>query len=198
MTYAIDAGTAQPGTSWTDVVNQPVTVTFTNTRKVVNITVTKIVDPDTSADSFDFTALLQNGSAPVSGWTIASGYTTDANGYMSSGGTSGFQLTHNQSIVLQVPYASKLTITEAASSSYETSVAVDSGASSASQSITLTSAQTQEDLTVTFTNTMVTVAPTSRPMASSPYGLMLAVGLLFALCARPAYRREDERKEGER
>ena len=198
VTYAIDAGTAQPGTSWTDVVNQPVTVTFTNTRKVVNITVTKIVDPDTSADSFDFTALLQNGSAPVSGWTIASGYTTDANGYMSSGGTSGFQLTHNQSIVLQVPYASKLTITEAASSSYETSVAVDSGASSASQSITLTSAQTQEDLTVTFTNTMVTVAPTSRPMASSPYGLMLAVGLLFALCARPAYRREDERKEGER
>ncbi len=120
-TYAVDGGTEQTGSSWSDTIgNQPMIVVFTNTRKTQIVTVSKTLDDAeaSGAADFKFTALLQYNNAGVSGYTLNNTESVvTANGTNdTTAGQAEFTLSPTEgtpaSIELTVPYGTKLTIAE--------------------------------------------------------------------------------------
>ena len=89
-----------------------------------------------------------------------------------------------------IPYGAVLTIEETAVNNYSTTVNVGSGTPASALAATLTASQTVENLTVTFTNTEVYVAPTGVTARKTPYvwvlllGSVLAAGAVFVLLYR--------------
>jgi hypothetical protein len=127
------------------------TVTFTNTRKTVDVTVTKRVTG--SGGTFRFEALLEYSSV-ISGYKLYTDeYHVNPDIVTESDGKAAFQLTATSgspgTIILKVPYGSRLTITEAT--------------------------------TVTFLNTEVHVAPTGVKTKTLPFRWMLLFGVLLML-----------------
>jgi hypothetical protein len=163
----------------------PVTLTFTNTRKSVNVTVKKIVE-GSEGEAFAFTAVLKDGAGETlcADYTMADGVTTDAEG------KATFELSHNRTLKLKVPYGSVLTITEA-DGNYDTTVKIGSTTASG-RTVTLSAAQTKANQTVTFTNTANSLAPSGYRDAILPFALLLGVGVLIAGISRYRRRRRDE------
>ncbi len=136
-------------------------VTVTNTRVPQTVRVLKQVDSTTpdGNESFGFTALLMNESAPVMGFSVHSdeqhpddSLVTDEDGQVH------FSLHHNESIDLTIPQGVRLVVTEDMNVSYTPSAAmVDNNHNTieddddAISSFTLNSVT--QDGTITFTNT---------------------------------------------
>ena len=112
------------------------------------------------------------------------GVTTDAEG------KATFELSHNRTLKLKVPYGSVLTITEA-DGNYDTTVKIGSTTAS-SRTVTLSAAQTKANQTVTFTNTANGLAPSGYRDAILPFALLLGVGVLISGISRYRRRRRDE------
>ncbi len=155
----------------------PVTLTFTNTRKLVNVTVKKIVEGE--GGSFSFTALLKDGNVNCGGYTLASGVVTGSNGQAAftlspaSNGTA--------QITFRIPYGTTLTLTEAEADGYTTTVKLGNGAATEARTITLSGSQTKSNQTVTFTNTFGVLAPTGYVAVTRPYEFLFLGGLLLAV-----------------
>jgi len=163
-------------------------VLFTNTYKTVDITVAKFAVGE--GGTFDFTAQLSYKSNPVSGYTL-NGTNSIVTGDGEGGTVAGqaqFSLTTSAngsaSIVFTIPYGSELTLTEADDPDYIPSYEVkDDGdvtqASGSGLTVTLTSGQTVEDMTVNFTNTYILIAPTGFKFETQPYIWLWIAGLLI-------------------
>ena len=82
------------------------TLTFTNKRKTVDITVKKVVEEGVATGTFDFEAFLGNGRIPIKDYPIVSGGSTDADGKHT------FALQADSSVKLTVPIGARLELTE--------------------------------------------------------------------------------------
>ena len=149
-----------------------VTLTYTNTRSSVEITVKKTVVG--SGGTFTFTV----SSDDLKNKTLANGITADANGTATFTLSPADNGTKQQK--LTVPYGAALTITETEDSHYQTSVQVGSTSASEGLTATITADQTVRNLTVTFTNTGVIIAPTGIRSNKLPFGLILTAGTAMA------------------
>ena len=162
------------------------TITFTNTRKTVEVTVVKKVNGLSFGSDFEFTAKLE-GKAVISDFVLNEGADpNDASDDLktSSQGEAVFTLnpslvTFEDQIALTIPYGSKLTLTETSTGSYVTTVGVGTETPTSGQSIVLLSSQTIEDLTVTFTNSEIFVAPTGYKNHVTPFIWLFAISLLM-------------------
>lgn len=105
---------------FTAVVTKAGTLTFTNTRKTVNVTVIKaVVDPLYIGDPFSFTATLKNGANTI-------GY--DQSGFTDGVYASAISLANGESRTFTVPVGATLILAETVNASlYTTTSAVTSG-----------------------------------------------------------------------
>ena len=190
---------AETGTASINSVTTDKYILFTNTHKTINVTLQKTVVGE--GGDFDFNALLRyqymnaGSIAPLTNYTMSNvpNLTTNAEGRVVS-----FTLSPNNngtsSVVLTIPYGAELTLTEDGQSQYNTTVSVGSETTDA-LTTTLTPAQTVQDLTVTFTNSEIYIAPTGVEAETSSYLWMLGAGL--ALAFSPLLVKRRKRKGGE-
>ena len=155
------------------------TLTFTNKRKTVDITVKKIVEggDDAQSKSFNFTAGLFNGATPITGYKLADDLTTG------SDGKTIFSLQHNGTRALTVPVGAKLTVQEGNEYS-EYTVTAEANITDADE-VTVDGANrlvtvnpAKQNLTITFTNSAILVAPTGVHFEQGPFLVLLGFGLL--------------------
>ncbi|MCR5664856.1 MAG: hypothetical protein K6G17_08320 [Oscillospiraceae bacterium] len=107
-------------------------ITFTNTRKTVNVTVTKKVIADDTSGSFTFTVTVLNGALPIKNFTVYEGtdpgasddWVTDDSGVVKLPGGADFTLQHGESRVLKIPVGASLTIKEELTSTQAAELAV--------------------------------------------------------------------------
>ena len=108
-------------------------------------------------------------------------------------GTNGTNQT-----VLTIPYGAVLTLTEAGSDAYQTSVGIGEEEGEKGLSITLEAAQTVENLTVTFTNKEVHVAPTAYLNRKKLFRRLLLISLLLgSMAALPVWYRKRRNGGGD-
>ncbi|MBQ5968304.1 MAG: InlB B-repeat-containing protein [Clostridiales bacterium] len=180
-------------------VTDEATITFTNTRKTVDVTVKKEVVGE--GGTFDFESLLSY-SAAIGNYTLNNnGTASDTTDDLITGadGKAVFSLSPakngEDTIVLTVPYGAYLTVTETSTGPYTTAVQVGTQA----QTANLTTGQLTitEDITITFTNSEVTIAPTGYEADSTPYMWIFLLGLmiLIAMNAPFLYLRKKRREE---
>ena len=184
---AVD-GTSQ--TEWGDDVSDLTkikndhTVIFTNTRKEIEITLIKRVDG--KGGSFDFNTTVKNGGNILTGYGTSG---TPINGFVAGLQTINLNpATFNEaSTTFKIPYGAVLEISEVAMQNY---IATAEGRNSSSSvgtydsdnlTIVLDETQTIEDLTITFTNTEVQVAPSSYDEKSAPYMWIFLLSMLLTL-----------------
>ena len=167
-----------------DKITDDGTITFTNTRKTVDITVVKKVN-GVSMD-FEFTAQLE-GKAVISDYVLNKGADPNDDSddiKTNSTGAATFILhpsntTFEDQIVLTIPYGSKLTITETDTGNFVTTVGIGNETPTNGLSIVLLSTQTIQDLTVTFTNSEVFVAPSGYMSYTNPFVWIFMISLLL-------------------
>ena len=162
-------------------------VTFTNTRKTVDVTVKKIVRGGSSSP-FPFIVRLANGANPVQGYALADGLSTSAEGEIR------FGLDHNGMQILTVPVGAVLTVTEEPGDAF-TAVAVCEGgtpdADDADNVVKISPVEGPE--TIVFTNTVVDPpAPTGVDEDGFPYVVLLAGGGMLLLLVLLGRRRKEE------
>ena len=180
-TVAKDSDAAQVGFSYTiGTVSDNATITFTNTRKEIKITLVKQVDG--SGGTFSFEATVKNGVNVLTNYGTTE---SPVNGFVAGKQTIDLTVPANDSAsaIFSIPYGTVLDLIELpVEGYYDTTVegkkdSDSSRVASGTLSITLTAAKTVEDLTVTFTNTEVIVAPTGVAEETGSSWWMLAVGL---------------------
>lgn len=180
-------------------VTDEATITFTNTRKTIDVTVKKEVVGE--GGTFDFESLLSY-SAAIGNYTLNNnGTASDTTDDLITGadGKAVFSLSPakngEDTIVLTVPYGAYLTVTETSTGPYTTAVQVGTQA----QTANLTTGQLTitEDITITFTNSEVTIAPTGFEAESTPYMWIFLLGLmiLIAMNAPFLYLKKTRKKE---
>ena len=193
---AVD-GTSQ--TEWGDDVSDLTkiendhTVIFTNIRKEIEITLIKRVDG--KGGSFDFNTTVKNGGNILTGYGTSS---TPINGFVAGLQTINLNpATFNEdSTTFKIPYGAVLEISEVAMQNY---IATAEGRNSSSSvgtydsdnlTIVLDETQTIEDLTITFTNTEVQVAPSGYDEKTAPYMwiFFLSMLLLLGIAVPTVYR----------
>lgn len=199
-TFRLNNGTDTAGYAYTILsVSDEATITFTNTRKTVDVTVKKEVVGE--GGTFDFESLLSY-SAAIGNYTLNNnGTASDTTDDLITGadGKAVFSLSPakngEDTIVLTVPYGAYLTVTETSTGPYTTAVQVGTQA----QTANLTTGQLTitEDITITFTNSEVTIAPTGYEADSTPYMWIFLLGLmiLIAMNAPFLYLRKKRREE---
>ncbi len=199
-TFRLNNGTDTAGYAYTILsVSDEATITFTNTRKTVDVTVKKEVVGE--GGTFDFESLLSY-SAAIGNYTLNNnGTASDTTDDLITGtdGKAVFSLSPakngEDTIVLTVPYGAYLTVTETSTGPYTTAVQVGTQA----QTANLTTGQLTitEDITITFTNSEVTIAPTGYEAESTPYMWIFLLGLmiLIAMNAPFLYLRKKRREE---
>ena len=134
-----------------DMVEADGTITFTNTRKTREVTVKKLFEDENDTISVPFTTSVLNGSTAITSYTVfgttgeAGALTTDANGQVT------FNLVHNGTQVLTVPYGAKVIISEEAEGYTAAITTEHETADEDSTENCFTMTVTQDD-TVTFTN----------------------------------------------
>ncbi|MBR5041023.1 MAG: InlB B-repeat-containing protein [Clostridiales bacterium] len=201
-TFRLNNGTDTAGYAYTILsVSDEVTITFTNTRKTVPVTVKKqVVGP---GSTFDFEALLSY-SAAIGNYTLNDNGTPTVVADDLITGTDGkalFSLSpakdDEDSIILTVPYGAYLTVSEMAPGSYSTSVQVGTGTSQSG--LTTGQLTITEATTITFTNTQVLIAPTGFEEATTPYVWLFILGLMImiAMNAPFFFLRRMRKKEEE-
>ena len=178
-----------------------VTLTYTNTRKRVKVTVKKTVVG--SGGDFRFTATLKdNNNLLCAGWTLSNnGTTVDTTDDIITGsdGTAIFTLSPQKDktvdIDLWVPYGSTLTVTEDQYPNYTTKVGNTSGNVWTKTNIT---ANVTGNSSVVFTNTEFYPAPTNYTTNYKPFFMMFGFGaILVGLIVPPIimFRRRREEEE---
>ncbi|MCR5057110.1 MAG: InlB B-repeat-containing protein [Clostridiales bacterium] len=199
-TFRLNNGTDTAGYVYTILsVSDEATITFTNTRKTIDVTVKKEVVGE--GGTFDFESLLSY-SAAIGNYTLNNnGTASDTTDDLITGtdGKAVFSLSPakngEDTIVLTVPYGAYLTVTETSTGPYTTAVQVGTQA----QTANLTTGQLTitEDITITFTNSEVTIAPTGYEADSTPYMWIFLLGLmiLIAMNAPFLYLRKKRREE---
>lgn len=201
-TFRLNNGTDTAGYAYTILsVSDEATITFTNTRKTVDVTVKKqVVGPGAT---FDFEALLSY-SAAIGNYTLNDNGTPTVVADDLITGTDGkalFSLSpakdDEDSIILTVPYGAYLTVSEMAPGAYSTSVQVETGASQSG--LTTGQLTITEATTITFTNTQVLIAPTGFEEATTPYVWLFLLGLMImiAMNAPFFFLRKMRKKEEE-
>ncbi|MBO4747707.1 MAG: InlB B-repeat-containing protein [Clostridiales bacterium] len=201
-TFRLNNGTDTAGYAYTILsVSDEATITFTNTRKTVPVTVKKqVVGP---GSTFDFEALLSY-SAAIGNYTLNDNGTPTVVADDLITGTDGkalFSLSPAQddedSIILTVPYGAYLTVSEMAPGAYSTSVQVGTGTSQSG--LTTGQLTITEATTITFTNTQVLIAPTGFEEATTPYVWLFILGLMImiAMNAPFFFLRRMRKKEEE-
>lgn len=159
-------------------------ILFTNTRKMIEVTVKKtVVGP---GGDFTFAATVKNGNYVMTTFTDY-GFTAGEQTFTLSPASNGTAQT-----VLTIPAGATLVLEETdpntGTTRYNTSAtgevndenhAAIGTYDNTNLSITLSADQTVLDLTVTFTNSEVTVAPTEADTRKLPYLWMLLAGILM-------------------
>lgn len=171
------------------------TLTYSNTRKTVTVTVNKKVEG--GGGNFDFTANLKDGTTLCKGWTLnnngTSGDTTD-DIVTGNNGNASFTLSpatnKTVKIVLTVPYGATISVTEATYSNYKTKVGN-------SETSTWTSNKLTSNQNVTFTNTEINVAPTNYVTNYNPFFMMFGFGAILIGLIVPTVVMVKRRKEEE-
>ena len=193
-----------PSNGTTGGVTDDGTITFTNTRKTVDVTLVKNVDGEGGA--FTFTVLLQNGSTGIRNFTLNDSGTpsdttddviTNANGEATV--VMYVMRDSSSSVVLKVPKGANLTITETdtGSNSYATTWELNNNGTQTS-SVTTGQINVTEDLTITFTNGQVTIAPTGIRSNMTAYQWLLVLGFgIFVITALSKRRRKSEEDEAD-
>lgn len=101
--------------------NEGDTITFTNVRKTVDVTIRKTVLADDTSGDFAFTVTILNGALPVADFTAYDGGTpndssddwvTDGDGVVMLPGGAPFSLQHNQSRTIKIPVGADVTLKE--------------------------------------------------------------------------------------
>ncbi len=171
------------------------TLTYSNTRKTVTVTVNKKVEG--GGGNFDFTANLKDGTTLCKGWTLnnngTSGDTTD-DVVTGNNGNASFTLSpatnKTVKIVLTVPYGATISVTEATYSNYKTKVGN-------SETSTWTGNKLTSNQNVTFTNTEINVAPTNYVTNYNPFFMMFGFGAILIGLIVPTVVMIKRRKEEE-
>lgn len=168
--YQIDNEAAADGTAASNHrMDHDTAIKFTNTRKTQNVTISKALVDAMAADAttFHFTAMLEYKDAGVSGYTL---YSENNNSIVTADGTgsdpagrAAFTLSPTNSaaasIVLTVPYGTKLTVTEDTSTVignktveevYDTTVRADNESEITGNGYTIS--EVTSDQTLNFTN----------------------------------------------
>ena len=160
------------------------TITFTNTRKVGDVKVSKKVSGNmgqTDKD-FSFTASLKNGQTTLKLIKTGGVIKVDQN---SGSDTITFTLQHSQDIEFKdLPAGAVLTVTETQYSDYEQTYAVGSGSSQQGREAEVT-VSNGEVTNVVFTNKKTAVAPTQLHSGTRPMAVLVAIsfGALLLLAA---------------
>ena len=160
------------------------TITFTNTRKVGDVKVSKKVSGNmgqTDKD-FSFTASLKNGQTTLKLIKTGGVIKVDQN---SGSDTITFTLQHSQDIEFKdLPAGAVLTVTETEYSDYEQTYAVGSGSSQKGREAKVT-VSNGEVTNVVFTNEKTAVAPTQLHSGTRPMAVLVAIsfGALLLLAA---------------
>ena len=178
----LNSETATEGYSYTiRYVDTAATITFTNTRKTVPVTVRKKVVGE--GGTFNFEALLSYSSA-ISNYTLNDRGTTDTTADDLITGTDGkapFTLSParngEDTIILSVPYGANLNVTETSTGAFTTSV--QTGTDPAQAGITTGQLTITDPVTITFTNSDVTIAPTGYSVTNTPYMWIFILGILI-------------------
>ena len=184
-----------------DVISTEATITFTNTRKTVPVTVNKKVVG--AGGTFTFEALLTY-SAAVSNYTLndndmvedeTDDLITDADGKATF--TLSPERNGTDSIVLNVPYGAYLTVTETSTGPFGTTVQL--GEESAESKLTTGQLTITEPITITFTNSEVTIAPTGYGDKTVPYiwVFALSMAIVIGIDGPYFYRKRKSREEEE-
>ena len=139
--------------------NEDDVITFTNTRKTVNVTVKKVNEVEGDTNTFTFTVTLLNGSLPIQGYTLATDpLTTDSLGRIT------FNLAKNGTKILSVPIGAALRIVESGVNSGGTKTLDDYSTTASAQPSYAGGSYNEEErtytlspvpssaITVTFTN----------------------------------------------
>ena len=185
---------------WITSVTDEATITFTNTRKTVPVTVKKAVVGE--GGTFNFEALLSYSTA-IGNYTLNDNGTTGTtldDLVTGADGKASFTLSPSRndwdSIVLTVPYGAYLTVTETSTGAFSTSVQVGTDPKQADMTtgqLTIT-----QPITITFTNSEVTIAPTGFAETSTPYVWIFILGLLIVIGMNvPEFRRRKLRRKEE-
>ena len=147
-----------------------VTVTFTNTRKLTHISLTKRVTGNMAQTSkeFAFTVTAKNEAGQDAGFTV------DDTAYT---GTASIPLKHGDTVNLSVPVGANITITEVPDGYTLTSAAGATGGTLSGTAYSLTVTEANEDETITFTNDLSQTVDTGVRMSAAPWGMLL-LGLL--------------------
>lgn len=180
------------------------TIAFTNERKTCEVTVMKTAEGD--GGTFDFTALLQNGSTPIKAYTLKDyGTASTADDLVTdNNGEATFELSSIRgsvgTITFTVPYGANLTVSEDSASAfgYQTDWKVGTNGK-AKSALTTDQLQITEDTTILFTNKEAKlVAPSGISSRNQVYIRLALVGLfLFGFCVVPAIRRKRREDEWE-
>lgn len=190
------------GTSYTlDIVNDDETITFTNKRRTVDVTVNKKVEGP--GGDFGFTALLQSGSTGITGYTMSEDPNITTSSIAETAGQATFTLSPGNNgtatQVLTVPYGAHLTITEAKAEGYGTGYEVteDGGTTTTGEDLTTGQLTITKPTTITFTNSEVIVAPTGYVSRQMPYICMGLLALLLLAVMAFGRRRRNWAAEEE-
>ena len=161
---------------------------------------------DGEGGAFTFTVLLQNGSTGIRNFTLNDSGTpsdttddviTNANGEATV--VMYVMRDSSSSVVLKVPKGANLTITETdtGSNSYATTWELNNNGTQTS-SVTTGQINVTEDLTITFTNGQVTIAPTGIRSNMTAYQWLLVLGFgIFVITALSKRRRKSEEDEAD-
>ncbi len=170
-----------------------VTLTYTNTRKTVNVKVQKKVEGE--GGTFNFTATLKDADVICNGYTLnnTENLITDSNGQASF--TLSPAKNGQKEIILTIPYGSTLKVEETEDTNYKTKVTYGS-TTNESREYTLEAANTKADATIKFTNTeRLMVAPTLYRSDRRPFVFMVIFGTVLAIGIYMNGKRKREEDE---
>ena len=165
----------------------------------MDLTIRKVVAGDFALpeDSFTFTVSgLDNGgsydftrytSTNGTNWNQANGQGATGTLTADSSGNATFTLRHHEGIVISIPGGTSVTVSESNYGYYTPSYVLGSNSSVRNnQTGTITM---DNDVVVTFTNTLNAASPTGVSFRVAPFALMMVFGLLLFLAGK---RRRNE------
>lgn len=155
------------------------TKTVTNTLQTMEVTIKKVVAGNFGDHTKDFAFTVTSDKA----------FSTDT-GYVlsNSNKTASFDLKHNKSVTLRVQAGATLTIAETNAQDYTMRLAADKGEVTENRYTV-----SENDATITVTNTKNTEVDTGIALDSLPYILLLVLAVLFGIFFLAKHkRRRDE------
>lgn len=161
-------------------------VTFHNTLKTFDLTVTKEIQGSMGDKSKEFPFTV---TATINGQNVV--FTTDDAYTLSANNTvCGFELNHNASVTVSgIPYGAQVSVNETNTDGYTAMCGI--GAASAEGTEVVINSMT-EDNTAAYLNTLDGLPPTGVELDSLPYVLMIVFALAGAAVMAVNRRRQRE------